>query len=249
LKTDRILVGSVALVLIAVLVTPAFGELVTVQPLVGTTEVEVDTLTITPDPNVDVINPGPGIGFCSPSGTLNSPEAQSFIPGQNNVAAIEVELISFNLVSVHPITVNLYQGAGTGGALLGSTSNDDGNFAVPTGTAVVRFTFAAPIPVIPGNTYTYEVATNDGASSVTSRATMDLISGIVEVCAGVTFPLNDFVFATYFDPGPGPGPVGGEFIGINTVSVLVAGTHTAAAWMIPVIVSGIGFAIVIARKF
>jgi len=31
--------------------------------------------------------------------------------------------------------------------------------------------------------------------------------------------------------------------------VLVAGTHSVASWMIPVIVSGIGFAIVIARKF
>jgi len=43
--------------------------------------------------------------------------------------------------------------------------------------------------------------------------------------------------------------IGGEFIGIDTVSVLIAGTHSVAAWMIPVIVSGIGFAIVIARKF
>jgi len=43
--------------------------------------------------------------------------------------------------------------------------------------------------------------------------------------------------------------VGGEFIGIDTVSVLVAGTQTTAAWMIPVIVSAIGIGIVIARKF
>jgi len=43
--------------------------------------------------------------------------------------------------------------------------------------------------------------------------------------------------------------VGGEFIGIETTSVLVAGAQYTAAWMIPVIVSGIGIAIVIARKF
>jgi len=48
---------------------------------------------------------------------------------------------------------------------------------------------------------------------------------------------------------PGGQPVGGEFVGIDTVSVLLAGTQTTAAWMIPVIVAGIGFAIVIARKF
>jgi len=43
--------------------------------------------------------------------------------------------------------------------------------------------------------------------------------------------------------------IGGEFIGVDTTMVLVAGTHSVAAWMIPVIISGIGFAIVIARKF
>ena len=43
--------------------------------------------------------------------------------------------------------------------------------------------------------------------------------------------------------------VGGDMIQIETTSVLVAGTHSVAAWMIPIIVSGIGFVIVIARKF
>jgi len=43
--------------------------------------------------------------------------------------------------------------------------------------------------------------------------------------------------------------VGGEIIRIDTTSVLVAGTQNTAAWMIPVIVSGIGIGIVIARKF
>jgi len=43
--------------------------------------------------------------------------------------------------------------------------------------------------------------------------------------------------------------IGGELLSIDTSMILVAGTQTTAAWMIPVIVSGIGFAIVIARKF
>jgi len=46
-----------------------------------------------------------------------------------------------------------------------------------------------------------------------------------------------------------PDAVGGEFIGIETTPVLVAGAQYTAAWMIPVIVAGIGIAIVIARKF
>jgi len=44
-------------------------------------------------------------------------------------------------------------------------------------------------------------------------------------------------------------PVGGEFIGIDSTMVLAAGAQYTAAWMIPVLVSAIGIAIVIARKF
>ncbi len=43
--------------------------------------------------------------------------------------------------------------------------------------------------------------------------------------------------------------VGGDMIQIQTTSVLAAGAQYTAAWMIPVIVSGIGIGIVIARKF
>ena len=46
-----------------------------------------------------------------------------------------------------------------------------------------------------------------------------------------------------------PPVVGGEFIGVDSAALLLAGAQMNAAWMIPVIVSGIGFAIVIARKF
>ena len=42
--------------------------------------------------------------------------------------------------------------------------------------------------------------------------------------------------------------VGGEFIGVDSTALLVAGAQMNAAWMIPVIVSAIGIAIVIARK-
>jgi len=43
--------------------------------------------------------------------------------------------------------------------------------------------------------------------------------------------------------------VGGTGISIDKTALLVSGAQSNAAWMIPVIVSGIGFAIVIARKF
>jgi len=43
--------------------------------------------------------------------------------------------------------------------------------------------------------------------------------------------------------------VGGEFIPLDSTMVLTAGAQYTAAWMIPVIVSAIGIAIVVARKF
>jgi len=43
--------------------------------------------------------------------------------------------------------------------------------------------------------------------------------------------------------------VGGELIPLNSTSLLLAGTYSTAAWMIPVIVSAIGIGIVLARKF
>ena len=43
--------------------------------------------------------------------------------------------------------------------------------------------------------------------------------------------------------------IGGDIVLLDSTMILVAGTQYTAAWMIPVIVSGIGIAIVIARKF
>ncbi len=43
--------------------------------------------------------------------------------------------------------------------------------------------------------------------------------------------------------------IGGDMIQMESTSILAAGAQYTAAWMIPVIVSGIGIAIVIARKF
>jgi len=62
----------------------------------------------------------------------------------------------------------------------------------------------------------------------------------------------DFQVFLFNGPNSIPGDlirVGGEFEGVNTTALLVTGAQMNAAWMIPVIVSGIGFAIVIARKF
>ncbi len=60
---------------------------------------------------------------------------------------------------------------------------------------------------------------------------------------------NIFIQKTNIDTTPPTIPVGGELIPLDTTMVLVAGAQNTASWMIPVIVSGIGIGIVIARKF
>ena len=200
--------------------------------------------TIIPDPFVDIINPGPGTTSCG-TGALFGPLAQSFIPTQDNLDAVEVEIISLNLVSVSPVTINVYDGAGIGGLFLGSTSNDDGNFATPANTAVVRFEFASPIPLIPGNTYTLELAINDGASDVDVTATTDNVAGIIEECGNFgQFPSFDSVFATYFDPNFA---VGGELLSIDSTALILAGAQSTS-WMIPVVLSVIGIGLFVFRK-
>jgi len=47
----------------------------------------------------------------------------------------------------------------------------------------------------------------------------------------------------------GPDFVGGEFLGVDSAALLLAGAQANALWLIPVVIAGIGFAIVIARKF
>ncbi len=49
--------------------------------------------------------------------------------------------------------------------------------------------------------------------------------------------------------GPNICFVAGTLLPIDTTALLVTGAQMNAAWMIPVLVAGIGFAIVIARKF
>jgi len=49
--------------------------------------------------------------------------------------------------------------------------------------------------------------------------------------------------------GPNGVKVGGEFIGIDTTAVLLAGAQMTSTWLVPFIVAAIGIGIVLTRKF
>ncbi len=92
----------------------------------------------------------------------------------------------------------------------------------------------------------------DSDSITTGAAGLNILSisgpGIAYILTGSGDPFPNSVFTDNIR-FTCPDAVGGEFIPLDATMVLVAGTHTAAAWMIPVIISAIGIGIVIARKF
>jgi len=109
-----------------------------------------------------------------------------------------------------------------------------------------------------------------GSSQFVNKGTINLLggageqSGALGVASGTTVNNHGTVIenagsgpssgvvnikGTYNPNEPNLCLVGGILIPIDTTMVLLAGSQMTASWMIPVIVAGIGIAIVIARKF
>jgi len=94
-------------------------------------------------------------------------------------------------------------------------------------------TFNNPIPIL-----------NDHFGFSVSVSGNNVLVGAPLEDTGATSAGSAYLFDQILDV-----PLGGELLPIDTTALLLAGTYSTAAWLIPVIVSGIGFAIVIARKF
>ena len=111
---------------------------------------------------------------------------------------------------------------------------DDGNFPGPifegnTGFQQTPLEFFGGVQVVPDPAeWAVEFGAGITAKFVTSG---DNIGGPPNV-----LPLSSIT-------------IGGTIIPIDTTSLLLVGAQLTAAWMIPVIIAGIGIAIVIARKF
>jgi len=101
---------------------------------------------------------------------------------------------------------------------------------------------------------------NGGLNQLTDDNGLEVQSGsaMTAVVGGDIFGF--YIFSLDGIEGPGiftmidnfKGPscfVGGSIVPIDTTALLLAGAQNIATWMIPVIVAGIGIAIVIARKF
>jgi len=115
----------------------------------------------------------------------------------------------------------------------GSFDIDGGGFTAIPGIAGTTSFDLLFIPCLPPTTV------------LTIMKTIDSPSGIIST----GHPGVPFLQIRQYPTSGGGMVVGGEFIGIETTSVLAAGAQYTAAWMLPVIVSAIGIGIVIARKF
>ena len=171
MKVNILLAGTLSLVLIAGFASPAFAQVTGIEANPPGGPISTNSLANPQHGLVDVSTLGMANTFCNGI-QFDGSNHQRYIPNANNIVSVDIELITVSLASVNPITVNLYQGLGIGGPLLGSTSNDDGNFAaVGQPAQIVHFDFAGPIALVPGNPYTIEITLNDATSELFWTAT------------------------------------------------------------------------------
>ena len=188
-------------------------------------------------------------------GTFNTIRLQEFVPTQSSIVSIDIELVSLALASANPITVNLKNGGGPTGAIIGTTTTHTG--LPPAGggfgsVAVAHFDFASPITLTPGNLYTIELVVNDGSSEFSWAANDGdpyplgaswAVTGLGQIVGPGSF--SDFTLKTYFPSQL----VGGEYFTLDKAVLLVAGLQTNLAWIIPVLsAAGIG-AFILRKKF
>jgi len=123
--------------------------------------------------------------------------------------------------------------------VVGSSGDDVNEYACGTAFDVSTCAFTDSFPVAAQETIPTGVAFSaDGLTMFVVGASGD--------------DVNEYALGTAFDVSSVPPPdmmVAGTPIPIDTTMVLALGAQYTAAWMIPVIVAGIGIAIVIARKF
>ena len=175
--------------------------------------------------------------------------SQSFIPTKDNLIGVDLffDGPSGGCPCSESYKLEIREGT-LGGTVVGTSGTEQIDFAGNSKSKEVHFHFPVTVPLTPGTTYFIKIILTDGPGFydivVVDGDAYD--DGVAHEQGVEKF--EDLFFRTYFEE-PEPPVVGGEFLPIDTTSLLVAGAQMNAAWMIPVIVSGIGIAIVIARKF
>ena len=155
-----------------------------------------------------------------------------------------------NLWSINFVDANTGYAVGEHGIIIKTTNGGNTWTAQTSGTNLILYSVAfvdANTGFAVGDDGTILGTTNGGSTWIpqTSGTTVTLLS--VEFADANTVYISGEVGTILKTSFPEP-VIGGIMIPIDTTALLLAGTQMTAAWLIPVIVSAIGFAIVILRK-
>jgi len=198
--------------------------------------------------NVDQSFTGPYTQTAGVHGFFDK-SGQTFVPTASNLVGVDV----FAAPSSGPggselMTITIWQDElGGAGIILDSvTQTVDTTGANLNNPVTLHFDFSPDVQLIAGNTYALQFLT------VTPIVSMAIsCNGLNEYDDGIAFqssnPLAicDWGFVTYFEEDE---VVGGEFLPIETTSLILAGAQSFS-WMIPLVLSGIGIGLfVVSRK-
>jgi len=238
LKINSFLAGTLALVLVAGMASPAFAQ----QPA-SLGSIQSNQIFVPQHGNADQSFTGPfsSVGAIEPNFI---PSGQTFTPTVDNLVAVDVFFCDVTPAGAGTVdlTVNVWDSNTPGvGTLLGSSlvTVNELNILCSAQPSPVHFDFGT-IPLVPGNTYALSFVQN--LPTVGVQLGSDTYPGGM-LWVGTPFPTFDFGFITYFDQ-----VVGGESLPIDSTALLLAGAQTFS-WMIPVVLSVLGIGLfVVSRK-
>jgi len=198
--------------------------------------------------------------------------APAGVPNMGDSNTIPIELVSLSLVSIDPVQIELclfdihvvggsdFLPQSQGSMTINRDSADGGSFSatLPVDAEIHFLPLSGDCPPDPIIQPFQDVFVSQGVWSHLPA----FFSCFPEEAGGffpgvdpdtmekvLTVEQASFAIHSVFPCMRMMSAVGGDFIPIDSTMILVAGTQTAAAWMIPAIVSAIGIGIVIARKF
>jgi len=224
LNIHRLLAGTLALVLIAGLGTPAFAQ------ILGTSSTSSTTVFTPTHGNVDQSFTGPFNTDGSPEPSF-IPTGQTFTPSATSLIGVDIFVAFGEPPETYTVDVWIGNTPGSGTFLGTSSVLVDTSGATPQNPQVIHFDFTS-IPLVPGNTYALQFT--EGSAPFATQVAADCDTQPDPYPGGIAWqgpprPECDWGFVTYF----GDDTVGGSMLPIDTTALMLAGLQSSAIWMIP----------------
>ena len=248
---NKLLVGTLALVLIAGLGTPAFAD-----PQI--TQSDSPPLTPSEISNIqtsqNIVFDNGGAPDANAGFTLINTQtmAEDFIIDTNTLVT-DFHFVSIGDPTNLEHTIFADAGGFPGAVLASGIPQNLVTSQIGTSSLFeVGFDLEDPFLAEAGVQYWFGLHTTNSNNDVDGAWVFSTSGGFGSGTATSTLPPTTWNISgldSWFLLSGNSPVVGGELLPIDTTALLLTGAQMNAAWMIPVIVSAIGIAIVIARKF